>query len=182
MAAPATSAGIPVVVLTNEGSASASEIVTAALKETRARDDHRPAHVRQEHRPGVGAARERRRRADHISRWFTPNHNSVHPDGVKPDIAVEIIFLIFIPVESLSAGNIVSYTSSRPSLCLKHSSLAIFPPPDMLQLIPLFFIRSHITLCWLPSIVPMPLYSIPSASPDAFVYTSLSALRSRLSM
>jgi carboxyl-terminal processing protease len=25
-----------------------------------------------------------------ISRWFTPEHNSVAPDGVQPDIAVEI--------------------------------------------------------------------------------------------
>ena len=25
-----------------------------------------------------------------ISRWFTPKHNSVHPDGVQPDIAVDV--------------------------------------------------------------------------------------------
>jgi C-terminal processing protease CtpA/Prc len=25
-----------------------------------------------------------------ISRWFTPQHHSVHPDGVQPDITVEI--------------------------------------------------------------------------------------------
>ena len=25
-----------------------------------------------------------------ISRWFTPDHNSVAPDGVQPDVIVEV--------------------------------------------------------------------------------------------
>ena len=25
-----------------------------------------------------------------ISRWFTPDHHSVHPDGVQPDIEVDV--------------------------------------------------------------------------------------------
>jgi C-terminal processing protease CtpA/Prc len=25
-----------------------------------------------------------------ISRWFTPQHHSVHPDGVQPDVVVDI--------------------------------------------------------------------------------------------
>jgi carboxyl-terminal processing protease len=86
----ATSAGIPVVVLTNEGSASASEIVAAALKET-GRATIIGQHtfgkntvqvwVPLENNGGVRIT---------ISRWFTPKHNSVHPDGVKPDIAVDV--------------------------------------------------------------------------------------------
>jgi carboxyl-terminal processing protease len=86
----ATNPSIPVVVLVNNGSASASEIVSAALKEL-----HR-ATVIGEHTFGKntvqvwapldngGGVRIT------ISRWFPPNHDSVHPNGVQPDVAVTI--------------------------------------------------------------------------------------------
>ena len=86
----ATDASIPVVVLVNNGSASASEIVAAALKE-RGR-----ATVIGEHTYGKntvqlwdplvngGGVRIT------ISRWFTPDHQSVAPDGVQPDIVVNV--------------------------------------------------------------------------------------------
>jgi carboxyl-terminal processing protease len=86
----ATDPSIPVVVLVNNGSASASEIVSAALKE-RGR-----ATVIGQHTYGKntvqlwdpldngGGVRIT------ISRWFTPEHNSVAPDGVQPDIVVEV--------------------------------------------------------------------------------------------
>jgi carboxyl-terminal processing protease len=82
---------IQVAVLVNNGSASASEIVSAALEETGR------ATIIGEHtfgkitvqvwaplEDGGGAVRIT------ISRWFTPKHNSVHPDGVQPTIAVTI--------------------------------------------------------------------------------------------
>jgi carboxyl-terminal processing protease len=86
----ATDTSIPVVVLVNNGSASASEIVSAALKESGR------ATVIGQHTYGKntvqlwdpldngGGVRIT------ISRWFTPEHNSVAPDGVQPDIVVEV--------------------------------------------------------------------------------------------
>ncbi len=84
----ATDRDLPVVVLINPGSASASEIVAAALQETdRATLIGEPTFGkntvqvwgRLENDAGVRIT---------ISRWFTPQHNSVAPDGLQPDIAV----------------------------------------------------------------------------------------------
>ena len=73
--------------LVNGGSASASEIVAAALQERgRATVIGEPTFGkntvqvwgRLENEGGVRIT---------ISRWFTPEHNSVAPDGIQPDIA-----------------------------------------------------------------------------------------------
>ena len=83
----ATDTDLPVVVLINQGSASASEIVAAALQESgRATIVGEPSFgkntvqvwSRLENDGGVRIT---------ISRWFTPQHNSVAPDGIQPDIA-----------------------------------------------------------------------------------------------
>jgi len=83
----ATDPDLPVVVLVNGGSASASEIVAAALQESgRATLVGEPSFgkntvqvwSRLENEGGVRIT---------ISRWFTPDHNSVAPDGIQPDIA-----------------------------------------------------------------------------------------------
>ncbi len=82
----ATDPDLPVVVLINGGSASASEIVAAALQERgRATLVGEPSFGkntvqvwgRLENDGGVRIT---------ISRWFTPDHNSVAPDGIQPDI------------------------------------------------------------------------------------------------
>ncbi|MDQ4034351.1 MAG: S41 family peptidase [Chloroflexota bacterium] len=82
----ATDADLPVVVLINAGSASASEIVAAALQESgRATLIGEPSFgkntvqvwSRLENNGGIRIT---------ISRWFTPDHNSVAPDGIQPDI------------------------------------------------------------------------------------------------
>ncbi len=82
----ATDPNLPVAVLINGGSASASEIVAAALQETgRATLIGEPSFgkntvqvwSRLENEGGVRIT---------ISRWFTPQHNSVAPDGIQPDI------------------------------------------------------------------------------------------------
>jgi carboxyl-terminal processing protease len=82
----ATDPDLPIVVLVNGGSASASEIVAAALQETgRATLVGEPTFgkntvqvwSRLENGGGVRIT---------ISRWFTPDHNTVAPDGVQPDI------------------------------------------------------------------------------------------------
>ena len=83
----ATDPDLPLVVLINGGSASASEIVAAALHEAgRATIVGEPSFgkntvqvwSRLENDGGVRIT---------ISRWFTPGHNSVAPDGIQPDIA-----------------------------------------------------------------------------------------------
>ncbi|MGH2455443.1 MAG: S41 family peptidase [Candidatus Limnocylindria bacterium] len=81
---------LEVVVLVNGGSASASEIVAAALQEReRATIVGQPTYGKNtvqlwdplENGGGVRIT---------ISRWFTPEHHSVAPDGVQPDVTVEI--------------------------------------------------------------------------------------------
>jgi carboxyl-terminal processing protease len=85
-----TDPAIDVVVLTNGGSASASEIVAAALQE-RGR-----ATVVGETTFGKNTVQlwtELRNRGGlsvTISRWFTPDRASVEGRGVEPDIAVEV--------------------------------------------------------------------------------------------
>ena len=85
----ATSPDIELAVLINGGSASASEIVAAALQEHgRATLVGEPSFGkntvqvwgRLENEGGVRIT---------ISRWFTPERNSVAPDGIQPDIEAE---------------------------------------------------------------------------------------------
>ncbi|HEX5038966.1 MAG TPA: S41 family peptidase [Candidatus Limnocylindria bacterium] len=83
----ATDPDLPVAVLINGGSASASEIVAAALKE------HDRAEIIGEPSFGKNTVQVWGRLVNDggvritISRWFTPDHNSVAPDGIQPDIA-----------------------------------------------------------------------------------------------
>jgi carboxyl-terminal processing protease len=86
----ATDPKLPLAVLVNGGSASASEIVAAALKETgRGVIIGQPTY-------GKNTVQVWTELVDHsgvritISRWFTPDHHSVAPDGVQPDVAVEV--------------------------------------------------------------------------------------------
>jgi carboxyl-terminal processing protease len=86
----ATDTDIPLVVLVNGGSASASEIVAAALQE-RGR-----ATIVGQHTYGKNTVQLWNELLNGggvritISRWFTPDHNSVAPDGVQPDVVVEV--------------------------------------------------------------------------------------------
>ena len=84
----ATDPKLPLAVLVNGGSASASEIVAAALKESgRGVIIGEPTY-------GKNTVQVWTELVDHsgvritISRWFTPDHNSVAPDGVQPDVIV----------------------------------------------------------------------------------------------
>jgi len=86
----ATDPKLKLVVLVNKGSASASEIVSGALL-----DRHRATIIGQatfgkntvqvwtelQNKGGVRVT---------VSRWFTPDHHSVAPDGVQPQIVVEV--------------------------------------------------------------------------------------------
>jgi carboxyl-terminal processing protease len=86
----ATDASLPVVALVNGGSASASEIVAGALKDThRATIIGQPTYGKNTVQVWAPLQNDGGVRIT-ISRWFTPDHHSVAPDGVQPDIAVEI--------------------------------------------------------------------------------------------
>ena len=79
---------IPVILLIDEGSASASEIVAGALKEAgRATLVGQPTFGKNTVQvwtdlPNGGGLRIT------TDRWFTPGHNSAAPDGIAPDVVV----------------------------------------------------------------------------------------------
>ena len=82
-----TDADLPVAVLINGGSASASEIVAAALQESgRATLIGEPSFGKNTVQVWSELQNDGGVRIT-ISRWFTPDHNSVAPDGIQPDIA-----------------------------------------------------------------------------------------------
>jgi carboxyl-terminal processing protease len=86
---PATLKGIPTVVLINEGSASASEIVAGALK------DNGAATLLGAKTFGKGSVQQLEELPDGgilkvtIARWYTPGGKNIDKEGIKPDKAVE---------------------------------------------------------------------------------------------
>ena len=82
------SRGLPVIVLTNAGTASASEIVAGALQ------DHHRALVMGERSFGKGSVQtvidmgQNAALRHTTSRYFTPSDRSVQEGGIEPDIAV----------------------------------------------------------------------------------------------
>ena len=86
---PATLKGIPTVVLINEGSASASEIVAGALK------DNDAATLLGAKTFGKGSVQQLEELPDGgvlkvtIARWYTPGGKNIDKEGIKPDKAVE---------------------------------------------------------------------------------------------
>ena len=80
--------GLPVVVLTDVGSASASEIVAGALQ------DHRRALIMGERTFGKGSVQSIEMLGDRTAlrlttaRYYTPSGRSVQEGGIDPDVAV----------------------------------------------------------------------------------------------
>ena len=86
----ARSVDIPMVVLVNEFSASASEVLTGALM------DHKRAKVLGVTTFGKGSVNTLRQLSDGsglyftIGRWYTPLGTLIEGEGVTPDILIEI--------------------------------------------------------------------------------------------
>lgn len=82
--------GIPTVVLINEGSASASEIVAGALR------DNNAAELVGQKTFGKGSVQQPINLRDGgllkitIARWFTPDGKNIDQEGIEPDEAVEL--------------------------------------------------------------------------------------------
>jgi carboxyl-terminal processing protease len=91
--------GLPIVVLTNGGSASASEIVAGALQ------DHRRAIIMGTRSFGKGSVQTIIPLGGHgamrltTARYFTPSGRSIQATGIEPDILVEPA-----QIESVEAG------------------------------------------------------------------------------
>jgi len=83
-------ASYPVIILINEGSASASEILAGALR------DNRGVQLVGKNSFGKGSVQELERLSDSsslkitVANWLTPNGTLITGDGLKPDIEVEI--------------------------------------------------------------------------------------------
>jgi len=83
-------ANIPLVVLVNKGSASASEIVAGAIQDTGR------GVIVGETTFGKGSVQEVRRLSDGsgllvtVAKYFTPKGRSIHKKGVKPDEVIEV--------------------------------------------------------------------------------------------
>jgi len=81
--------GIPTIVLIDEGSASASEIVAGALH------DNKAASLLGTKSFGKGSVQQPQTLANGgllkitVARWFTPNGKNIDKDGIKPDTQVE---------------------------------------------------------------------------------------------
>jgi carboxyl-terminal processing protease len=85
-----TEPGYPIVILVNKGTASASEIVAGALQ------DHGRAVLLGATTFGKGSVQSIIELEDGsglkltVARYFTPKHRSIHGQGIKPDISVEV--------------------------------------------------------------------------------------------
>lgn len=89
---------MPVVVIVDKGSASASEILAAALR------DQRKATIVGETTFGKGTAQAVSRFADGsnmnftVAKWLTPKGEWIHKKGVKPDVVVELPEYANLPI------------------------------------------------------------------------------------
>ncbi|MDF2461371.1 MAG: putative carboxyl-terminal protease [Candidatus Saccharibacteria bacterium] len=82
--------GLPTIVLINEGSASASEIVAGALK------DHKAARLVGEKSFGKGSVQEIKNLPGGaqlkvtVAHWYTPGGVNINKEGIKPDVEVKM--------------------------------------------------------------------------------------------
>ena len=104
---------LPIVVLINDGSASASEIVAGALQ------DHRRAVVIGTRSFGKGSVQsvipisEDRAVKLTTARYFTPNGNSIQAQGIQPDIVIERVKVTAVqPRKGVTEADLAGHLSN----------------------------------------------------------------------
>ena len=112
--------GLPIVVLINEGSASAAEIVAGALQ------DHRRALILGTDSFGKGSVQtviplgNGRGMKLTTARYFTPNKRSIQAEGIKPDIVVEPAEIKLLePQKQIKEANLSGHLSNGQNSKLK---------------------------------------------------------------
>jgi carboxyl-terminal processing protease len=89
----ATDASIPMIVLINEGSASASEIVAGALQDTgRAKLVGTVSYGKGSVQNWIPLNGENGAVRITIAKWLTPNENTIHQVGLTPDYPMDMTF------------------------------------------------------------------------------------------
>jgi carboxyl-terminal processing protease len=87
----ATDTTVPMIVLINEGSASASEIVAGALQDTgRAKLLGTVSYGKGSVQNWIPLTGENGAVRITIAKWLTPNENTIHEIGLTPDYAVDL--------------------------------------------------------------------------------------------
>ncbi len=80
---------IPIVVLINEGSASASEILAGALKDYQLATLVGKTTFGKGLVQGISELKDGSALKITVAKWLTPNGNNINKDGIKPDVEVE---------------------------------------------------------------------------------------------
>lgn len=118
--------GIPVAVLMNDGSASASEIVAGAIK-----DNKRGVLIGDKSfgKASVQSVFELESRPEEAlllttAHYYTPNGSMIHGNGIKPDIAVEQ------SPEEFHQATVRRLCTSHPELCPTNQTVQVFSAVD----------------------------------------------------
>jgi carboxyl-terminal processing protease len=120
-----TEPAYPIVILVNKGTASASEIVAGALQ------DHGRAVLLGATTFGKGSVQSIIELEDGsglkltVARYFTPKHRSIHGQGIKPDISVEV------PPPPLPAARDGKAPPAGPDLPLERASAWLMDPANV---------------------------------------------------
>lgn len=138
----ATDTKIPMIVLINEGSASASEIVAGALQDSgRAQLVGVTSYGKGSVQNWIPLANEQGAVRVTIAKWLTPDENTIHEIGLTPDVVVELTDEDFLAgrdpqldvaeqaVLHLIAGTPYAYEARQTPIVPSPSPNSVMPTP-----------------------------------------------------
>jgi len=140
--------GLPVIVLINEGSASAAEIVAGALQ------DHHRAVILGTDSFGKGSVQtviplgEDRGIKLTTARYFTPNKRSIQAEGIKPDIVVAPAEIKLLKTrDNIKEANLSGHLSNKANKKAKQNSNRIMEDNQLYEAVNLLkglnLLRDH---------------------------------------